>query len=657
MLSYKINKNITTSFSNDISIKESRINGSLIEIICNIPHRMSDGDIITLNNTKKNSVFALRKKISFIDDITFSVEYNDKYRLYINETKEIETIYGINGKTQKSLLINLKDSDNFIKDFGSNSVVKKIYNNNQIDLNGVNKGDKILFNDIFLYESLDNNGTLSSDFLNIRTTLLVVIDNIYYTIENCIIPVNFDCNNDEYNIIWFYENTDNDNIVKNYLLQNGDNSIIYKYDDRFFDLEKKTLLSDVRVYKENNFLNIKIPSSNDFATNLFQEELVDNNFIKKEKEKAINPIVNMEKYSFSPVCISLYNIETIPIEFMPITEIEFNFHFRYRSNSDNWTSSDNDYWNSYVYDDERKRLIYRYSDNNGKSNRFYSIDQSDLIGYLNFNNEDVLYQKSKIKKSFIRLLFYDSRDIKVQKLLFYSTIFLNSGVLFGKYTNNINTEGYVSKDGTSGLTGIDVNYEYNPTNSTDIVDETKRLSTRINIHDKYDNSSCSEGFYLYLYADNISLYIPKKIYMKVEYNHAGYGRTIPFIMPVGSLNIPLDPVVDYSFPVTYEDKVWNEVNENYNGPSEIISEYDFTQKNGEEGKVYEYNNHFYTIGNSINMTNLYNDMFIELNVKYDEKNKQYVWFLPRYMGYGNGRNQYGRYDGKMIFNLFEPKIQ
>lgn len=657
MLSYKINKNITTSFSNDISIKESKINGSLIEIICNIPHRMSDGDIITLNNTKKNSVFALRKKISFIDDMSFSVDYNDKYRLYVNEIKEIETTYGINGKAQKSLLINLKDSDNFIKDFGDSSVVKKIYDNEPIDLSGLNKGDKVLYNDIFLYETLDNNGSLSSDFLNISTNLIVVINNIYYTIGNCIIPTNFDCNNDEYNIIWFYENTNNDNIVKNFLLENSNNSIIYKYDDRFFDLDKKSLLSTVKVYKENNFLNIKIPACNDFATNLFQEELVNDNFVEKEKENAINPIVNMEKYCFSPACISLYNIELIPIEFMPITEIEFNFHFRYRSDSNNWISNDSDYWNSYTYNNEKGYLEYRYANNNGKSNRFYSSDQSDLIGYLNFTNNDVLYQKSKIKKSFIRLLFYDSRDIKTQKLLFYSTVFLDSGVLFGKYTNNINTEGYVSKDGITGLTGIDVNYEYNPTNDTEHVDETKRLSTRITIHDKYNNSSSSEGFYLYLFADNASLYIPKSIYMKVEYNHAGYGRTIPFVMPTGTLNVPLEPVKNYNFPITYKDKVWTNVSDEYDGPSEIISEYDFNAKNGEEDKVYSYDGHFYIIGDSINMEKLYNDMFIEINTKYDENEKQYVWFLPRYMGYGNGRNEYNRYNGKIIFNLFEPKIQ
>lgn len=652
MLNFKINKNITTFFSNDISIKESKINGSLIEIICNTPHYLNDGDVITLNNLKKNSIFALKEKISLIDDLSFSIKYNDKYRLYVNEVKEIETTYGINGNIKKSLLINLAESHCFINDFGNDPVVKKFYNDDIIDLNDLNKGDKILYNDIFLYEIIDNNKTLSIDYLNYNAKLLIIKDNTYYTIENCIIPVDFNCNNDEYNIIWFYnELNDDDKIIKDFLLKNDNNAVIYKYDDRFIDLEKQSLLASINIYKENNFLNIKIPYSNNFGNNLFQEELVNDNFVEREEEKAINPIVNMEKYSFSPVCISKYNYETIPIEFMPATEIEFNFHFRDRSNSSNWVSTDSNYWNSYIYNSNKNCLEYRYS------NRFYSNDQSDLIGYLNFTNEDVLYQKNKLKKSFIRLLFYDSRDIKTQKLLFYSTVFLDSGVLYGKYTNNINTEGYVSKTGVTGLTGIDVNYEYNPTNNIDTVDETKRLSTRISIYDKYNSSSCSEGFYLYLFAETASLYTPKKIFMKVEYNHAGYGRTIPFTMPVDDKNEPLEPVNNINFPITYKYKVWTEVSDDYDGPSEIISEYDFKEKNGEENKVYNYNGHFYIIGDSINMERLYNDMFIEINVKYDEKDKQYVWFLPRYMKYGNGTDINNKYNGKLVFNLFEPKIQ
>ena len=45
------------------------------------------------------------------------------------------------------------------------------------------------------------------------------------------------------------------------------------------------------------------------------------------------------------------------------------------------------------------------------------------------------------------------------------------------------------------------------------------------------SSACSEGFYLYLWADNDGGKIPYDIYMRVDFNHAGYGRVIPFTMP------------------------------------------------------------------------------------------------------------------------------
>lgn len=66
--------------------------------------------------------------------------------------------------------------------------------------------------------------------------------------------------------------------------------------------------------------------------------------------------------------------------------------------------------------------------------------QSDLLSFLGFSNDDVKYQKSKLKKTFLRISFYDSDNIGNQNLLHSSTIFLDSGNLFAKYIKNINTE-------------------------------------------------------------------------------------------------------------------------------------------------------------------------------------------------------------------------
>jgi hypothetical protein len=60
--------------------------------------------------------------------------------------------------------------------------------------------------------------------------------------------------------------------------------------------------------------------------------------------------------------------------------------------------------------------------------------------------------------------------------------------------------------------------------------EERRLSSQIVVADR-ESDACSEGFYLYLWADNDNGAVPQDLYMRVEFNHAGYGRVIPFTMP------------------------------------------------------------------------------------------------------------------------------
>lgn len=238
--------------------------------------------------------------------------------------------------------------------------------------------------------------------------------------------------------------------------------------------------------------------------------------------------------------------------------------------------------------------------------------QSDLLSYLGFSNNDVKYQKSKLKKSFLRISFYDSDNIANQNLLHTSTIFIDSGELFAKYIKNINTEEEYKVEntvkniktgktyqkgsiidvneynslalknennqdddhkkkclnngeplaviGTSltdketptvyNVNGVRVNREpmrnekFNKKNEKVIIDVDKgdlgdnigeferlRLSSQFVVADKYSSKHSSEGFYFYTYKTNDGGVFPNDIYMRVEFNHAGYGRTIPFMMP------------------------------------------------------------------------------------------------------------------------------
>jgi hypothetical protein len=60
-----------------------------------------------------------------------------------------------------------------------------------------------------------------------------------------------------------------------------------------------------------------------------------------------------------------------------------------------------------------------------------------------------------------------------------------------------------------------------------------RVDTKIILTNEYNKLKSSEGFNLYLFSDDKNSRIEnaeKTIYMKVEFNHAGNGKTIPLIM-------------------------------------------------------------------------------------------------------------------------------
>lgn len=624
-------------------------------------HDLKNNDCVRLQNAINNNIFTIDKYVTVIDDTHFQIEYFNPYYLYLDSVKEINISDGYHDDNENALLLTFNKAHEIMKkrnrDFITvNLIDKRLINETVVNLK---QGNTILINDIFLYE-VKEDGILPpyDKYENIRTELSVLVDGNFKKLYG-LVPINIDGMDDQFNIICFLKK--NDKSLIDYIKNNSEYVSIIKEDTRFIEIANNAeiiLQENVEVYKLKGDYHIEIPIKNAFATNLFQTDNVMKDFVDKESEKAINRIVNMEKYCFSPVCRELND----DYDFLPINEINFNFHFRDRNGNENWVTDDSKYWNSYSLKDDK--LIY-------KSNNFFAIDQSDLLGYLDYTNQDVLYQKNKLKKSFVRLSFYDSRDINTQKLLYYSTIFVDSGKLFGKYTNNLNNLKYTNINGSTGV-GVGVYNEYMPV--LKIVDETRRLSTHLSIYDRYNNDASSEGFYLYLFSETSPKYEPVSIYMKVEYNHAGYGRTVPFIMPTltnesGEV-IPIDPIGEngFLFPITYKTIVWSDYTDKVTGSTVEIKDDDkdaYLANNIIELKeiyannpktIYKHNDKYYILTDSIDMTKLYDDLFIEIKIKYDYKKNQYIWFMPRYIGDFNGSSN-GKYNGKLVFNLFEPKIQ
>lgn len=382
------------------------------------------------------------------------------------------------------------------------------------------------------------------------------------------------------------------------------------------------------ISKRNSIFNIPLTIENNFEIDLFKEDLLTTNFVEKEKEKAINRIVNMEKQVYYPVYIKDDGSRDF------IEKIVFNLHFRERS-GDNWLVENDKFWNGTNYDTNPPSAP-KCTSSTGNTTFSVPSNQSDLLYYLGFTNNDVRYQKNRLKKSFLRLLFYDSTNQTNQNLLYTSTIFMDSGTLFGKYCRYIEDEPYLhNKDGViEESVGIKVDrepscellkkYDTTITNccseKADNVRDELRLSTQLVVEDKFNNQASSEGFYLYLFAEDDPKLVGKNIYMKVEFNHAGYGRTLPFMCPTNDVN---------GCPLSYQDII-NEWYKYKNSDGEVVG---FPVK-----KYYSYT-------------------YIKLECIYDKTLKRHVYyFANQCSSTGTEVKNVDEEDRKMIINLYEAKV-
>lgn len=307
----------------------------------------------------------------------------------------------------------------------------------------------------------------------------------------------------------------------------------------------------------NGYIYLPLMLSSPLGCNVLQDDVVESQFYEAEKEKAITPIVDMEKDVYVPKTIDgVYQGSKTTM--LPIFEIDINLHFRTR-NLDSWKVNEG-YNNISVSGDSDNWFItdyhpYRDIIENGGYNNIL-METSDLMGLLNFTNDDVFYQKSKIARSFLRLSYYDSTDPQTQSLLATSCVFMDEHALYKKFIDNsrknINDYGIVSEytdeqDSGAIVTKISVQSEYlgekgrgnsyiNFMMSNEAIEalgsDSNRISSRLKILNKYETDTSSEGFYIYMFREYAENLRPKPIYMKVEFNHAGVGRTIPFVIPM-----------------------------------------------------------------------------------------------------------------------------
>ena len=381
----------------------------------------------------------------------------------------------------------------------------------------------------------------------------------------------------------------------------------------------------VKIFNPSFYIKLPMLVGNDISVNTLQEDTLENIFYANEIEKSINPHVDMEREIYYP-CYKDGD------KFFLINELQFDLHFRSRDldtwkiNEDTFTENEKKTlqvkcdWNLFdnyadysLYTDDTKPAISTSVD-------LTYYQPADLLYFLNFNDNDVFYQKSKIAKSFLRLLFFDSMDVANQTLLYSCTVFMNENKLYKTYIDEINKKDnkYISVSEEMNeeeiLTSTTISV-YNDTcdDSENVTfDETKRLAATFNVKNRYETEESAEGFYLHIFKEYCEKLHEKTIYMKVEFNHAGQGRTINFSMPFAYDSDGMNP--------------------------ELLN---LSPESGD----------LETFRQGYPLKELYSHLFIPINVVYDEKNKRYTYSLPNGLAKNTDKKKV------MKFNLYEIKIK
>jgi hypothetical protein len=360
---------------------------------------------------------------------------------------------------------------------------------------------------------------------------------------------------------------------------------------------------------------LKLPIVNGAPNNIMVDDVSKSILSQDVIEKNKSKVVDMEKDIYYPVW------QDSGGTFNPITNIRFNLHFRTRQ-LDNWKVIED--YNEDTNKDSCNWVItdYKYYQDaltgiTGGINKTLQ-NASDLIGFMNFTTSEVKNMSNKISKSFLRLSFYSTDNPQTQVLLATSTIFMDENELLQKYMSgqkgskigsfektklyqmNVYSKSNYIGDDTEYVSANKFNFEAN---------EPLRLSSRLNVYDKYTSKSSSEGFYFYMFREYANNLRPLTIYLKIDFNHAGIGRTIQFMLPRGEDGYPL-----------------------------------YIHKPNDLEKLKQ----------GFTLKDIYKQIYIPINVIYDDKTNRYVYYLPEKLR----ENDILKVNSDIMeFNLFEVKFK
>jgi len=478
-----------------------------------------DGDVFSENFIAKSSVVSDGKTY-----VTIDYKLTD-YFLYpsdIEKNVTIETIEGKNFTTSILIFNNIKHI--FTEDI--NLITIDYFFNSGETQNNICDG-YLLFENNFLHEI--KNGIINDSYRNIEDILLKING------ENTrVILTPFSVNG-------YYDRT---KIFVEGKLEAVDLTNIFSTNDsRFFRIwSENELEKNIEYVAHKNTvlqlseetLNLNIGIGHDFNTDL-QHDVLISDYIDEIKGKYASTPQDFEKAIFVPyydkVVVKPGNI-LIHLNGEP-KSLTFNVFLRqrhffedemewklssYNNGTNTWEYDENAMWNSYIYSGS----IGNYTHD------MLTKDTGDLLGDLGFDDNDVLNQNKRLGKTFIRLLFFDSKDRATQTLLFYSTIFINTTDMYSKLMKNITSH---QKEKLEKEQQKQINEDY-----VSIVNDENQdlqLTCSFTCYDKNNMTHSSEGFYLYLFPSLLDKLKDENgkptIYMRAEFNHAKYGKTIPLV--------------------------------------------------------------------------------------------------------------------------------
>ena len=381
----------------------------------------------------------------------------------------------------------------------------------------------------FSIDTINLDGTIKET----ERTICIIYHNVEYILENCVfvnantIKWEFDSENPSLNTISFviFGKEFNENNMRGCVTELPSITVKRKsiYTDKFAPLT---------FIKTKTIGVLPLSISQNESIDVYQELNVQEQFVEAETNKAINSIIEMEKDVYYPYYKNEDN------EYLPIKEIEINLHFRKHKGED-WTVTNDDFWNGIeAIKTENTDTVELYINEDFYSKPYKDCKerQSDNLSLLGFSNSDIRYQKAKLSKSFIRLSYYDTPYSTNQTLLDYSTPHIDTKRLFTNYIKNLETAGFkrITNNGEVETNIIGLNVLNEVDNIKDVTldnIEDYRLSSQFLIKDKDLTTTTSEGFYLYLWRGLGKVDEPQDIYLHIDFNHSGYGRIIPMMLP------------------------------------------------------------------------------------------------------------------------------